>query len=235
MTAPRTAPRLSCILPAFNEAPRIGHVLDVTLAASEIGEVIVVDDGSSDGTAEIAEARMPDCPRLRVIRQPQNRGKTRAVAEGLRAAQGHFVMFLDSDLTGLTADHLSRLSRPVLDGSAGASLSLRGNAPAPWRAIGLDYISGERVMPRALMLQELAALDGLPRFGLEVFMNQLWLRAGLRIAVVPWPDVASPLKSEKYGALAGIKADAGMIRDIFRTIGAWTAIRQIQGLRRSRA
>ncbi|MDK3018424.1 glycosyltransferase family 2 protein [Pseudodonghicola flavimaris] len=229
-----TLPRLSCILPAYNEAPRLGRVLDVTLAAPQIDEVIVIDDGSTDETAAIATARTRDCPRLRVIRQPRNGGKTRAVAEGLRTARGTFVMFLDSDLTGLTPAHLSQLSQPVLSGAAGASLSLRGNAPALWQHLGLDYISGERVMPRALMMRELAALDRLPRFGLEVFMNRLWLEADLAIAVVPWPDVASPMKFEKYGPLAGVKADVGMIRDIFTTIGAWTALQQIRGLRRHR-
>ncbi|WP_460275380.1 glycosyltransferase family 2 protein [Celeribacter sp. ULVN23_4] len=227
-----TQPRLSCIIPAFNEAPRIGRVLDVTLATPEIDEVIVVDDGSSDATAEIAEARAQTCARVRVIRQAQNGGKTRAVATGLRVAQGQYVMFLDSDLMGLTPAHLSRLSQPVLSESVGASISLRGNAPAPWRLIGLDYISGERVMAKDVMATALNELDGLPRFGLEVFMNRLWLKAGTSITVVVWPDVASPLKSEKYGTFQGLKADAGMIRDIFRTVGLWTVLTQIYGLRR---
>ena len=86
-------------------------------------------------------------------------------------------------------------------------------------------------MPRALLLEEIAALDRLPRFGLEVFMNRLWLAAGLEIAVVHWPDVASPMKHEKHGLIAGLRADAGMMRDIFRTIGPLTALRQIRGMR----
>ncbi|MBY6092234.1 glycosyltransferase family 2 protein [Maritimibacter alkaliphilus] len=221
--------RLSCIIPAYNEAPRIGRVLEVTLATPGLDEVIVVDDGSADGTAAIAEAH--DDPRLRVIRLACNGGKTRAVAEGLRTARGHHVMFLDSDLTGLTPAHLAQLAAPVLEGRAGASISLRGNAPRTWHLLGLDYISGERVMPRALLLEEIAALDRLPRFGLEVFMNRLWLAAGLEIAVVHWPDVASPMKHEKYGLIAGLRSDAGMMRDIFRTIGPLTALRQIRGMR----
>ncbi|MCA0922569.1 glycosyltransferase family 2 protein [Pseudooceanicola nanhaiensis] len=221
--------RLSCIIPAYNEAPRIARVLEVTLAAPGIDEVIVVDDGSADRTAAIAESF--DDPRLRVIRLTRNGGKTRAVAEGLTVARGAYVMFLDSDLTGLTPAHLSQLAAPVLEGRAGASISLRGNAPRTWHLLGLDYISGERVMPRALLLDEIAALDRLPRFGLEVFMNRLWIAAGLEIAVVNWPDVASPMKHEKYGLIVGIRADAGMMRDIFRTIGPMTVLRQIRAMR----
>ncbi|MGZ9810525.1 glycosyltransferase family 2 protein [Pseudoroseicyclus sp. H15] len=219
---------VTCLLPAYNEAARIGPVLQAALACPEIGEVIVIDDGSTDGTAELAESFA--APHLRVLRQPRNGGKARAIAAGLRAARGTYVMFLDSDLTGLTPDDLSRLASPVLTGEAGASISLRGNAPAPWRAIGLDYISGERVMPFALLEPELTAIERLPAFGLEVFLNRLWLSAGLSIAVVAWPDVASPLKSRKYGLLSGLRADAGMMRDIFRTIGPFGALGQIRAL-----
>lgn len=225
-------PCLSCVVPAFNEGPRIGPVLDVALAASEIDEVIVVDDGSSDDTVAIVERLAAEHARLRLIVQPENGGKTRAVAAGIRAARGRHLMLLDSDLTGLTPAALTRLAAPVLTGRAGASISLRGNAPRSWQALGLDYISGERVMARALLTDELDTLDRLARFGLEVFMNRLWIDAGLDIAVVPWPEVASPMKREKRGgAVAGLRADIAMMRDIFATISPTAALGQIRAMR----
>ena len=63
---------LSCIIPAYNEAPRIAAVLAVVLDHPLIGEVLVVDDGSSDGTAEVAEAAGQGHAKLRVLRQSQN-------------------------------------------------------------------------------------------------------------------------------------------------------------------
>lgn len=141
-------------------------------------------------------------------------------------------MFLDADLIGLSPAHLSRLAAPVLAGQSGASISLRGNAPGLWRLIGLDYISGERVMARALLADRLEALDRLARFGLEVFLNRLWLDQGLRIAVVAWPEVASPMKAEKRGKrLAGFAADIAMLRDIFATVSPGAALGQILALR----
>ncbi|MCB1336140.1 MAG: glycosyltransferase family 2 protein [Maritimibacter sp.] len=229
-------PRLSCIIPAYNEAPRIGAVIRAVLATPEIGEVIVVDDGSTDATASVVEGMAVGAGgRLRLLRQAQNGGKTRAVASGVAVARGEHLMLIDSDLVGLSPAALSRLAAPVLDGRAGASISLRGNAPRSWRLIGLDYISGERVMARRLLADRLDALDRLPRFGLEVFMNGLWLDAGLKIAVVDWPEVASPMKAAKRGGwVAGLKADAAMIRDILRTIPPLTVLRQIQGMRARR-
>ena len=225
---------LACIIPAFDEAPRIGRVLAAVLHHPQFAEVIVVDDGSSDGTAELAEALCPHHPALRVLRMARNGGKSRAIAAGIEAARSDLVMLLDSDLVGLAGSDLSALAAPVIEGRAGAALSLRRNAPLPWRLLGIDYISGERVMPRALLAEHLDAIRALPRFGLEVFMNGLWLRQGLLVAVVPWPGVDSPFKHAKRGRLAGIAADAAMMRDIFRTVSPLQAARQIVTLRARR-
>jgi glycosyltransferase involved in cell wall biosynthesis len=216
--------RISCIIPAWNEAARIGAVLSVALDHPIIDEVIVVDDASTDDTAAVVRA----FPAARLIRQPVNAGKTRAVATGVAAARGAHVLMLDADLQGLTPAAITALVTPVAEGRADTTISLRGNAPAPWRAIGIDYISGERVVPRAL----LEGLEPQARFGLEVAMNQRILENRLRLAIVRWPAVRSPLKAEKMGLWRGLRADAGMIRDIFRTIGPTTAAAQIIGMRR---
>lgn len=229
-----TSPTLTCILPAYNEAPRIGAVLDAVAGHEMIGEVIVVDDGSTDGTIAIAEDYAARHDAIRVIVQPQNGGKTRAVVAGIEAARGTHLMLIDTDLQGLDAVHLSALIAPVTEGRAGASISLRRNAPRTWRVLGIDYISGERVMPRAILADQIEALLALPRFGLEVFMNDLWLEAGFPIAVVPWPEVDSPLKSAKHGRLTGIAADIKMMRDIFRTIPMHHTLRQIFAMRARR-
>lgn len=226
--------RLSCLVPAYNEGPRIGRVLDVALATPDIDEVIVIDDGSQDDTVAVAEDLAARHPALRVLRQPENGGKTRAVARGVAEASGTHLLLLDSDLLGLTPNALIALMAPVADGRAGMSISLRGNAPAPWRWIGLDYISGERVLPRALLADRLDALDALPRFGLEVFMNSIWIDQNSPLAIVPWPEVSSPLKSAKQGGWPGILSDVKMLGDIFGTVSPLMIPRQILMMRRRR-
>ena len=215
---------ISCIIPAWNEAARIEPVLRLAARHPLIDEVIVVDDASHDDTATVAAT----VAGVRVIRQARNGGKTRAVAAGVAAARGSRLLLLDADLQGLTPEALTALILPVLRGRAEAAVSLRGNAPGPWRMIGLDYISGERLVPRAV-------LDGLEppaRFGLEVAMNRRLIDGRMRLAVVRWPAVRSPLKSEKMGLWPGLAADLRMLRDIFRTIGPLEALGQIIRLRR---
>ena len=90
---------LSIIVPSYNEELRLGATLDeiAEFIASRPGEseVVVVDDGSLDRTAEVAEAS--SCPNLRVIRYEQNRGKGHAVRVGMLAATGELRLFSDAD------------------------------------------------------------------------------------------------------------------------------------------
>lgn len=224
-----TAPAFTCLIPAFNEGRRIGAVLDAILGHPRLTEVIVIDDGSTDDTHAVAQSKG-----ARVIRTPGNLGKTGALALGLQAVGTSHVVLLDADLIGLTAQALSDLIDPVVAGSVSASISLRGNAPRTWRWIGIDYISGERVIPRAMLAGHQEQLGGLPRFGFEVFLNRLLITQNAPIAVVAWPDVASPSKASKRGLVAGLRADAAMIGDIFRTIGPVACLHQIVALRRLR-
>ena len=222
---------VSCIIPAYNEAARIAAVLRIAASHPQIDEVIVIDDGSADATAEAAVGVAAELPHVRVLRLPENGGKTNAVAEGVAAARGRWVVLLDADLSGLTVPALSRLLRPVLSGRAEVAISLRGNAPLLWRMIGIDYLSGERVLPRSFLAEDLETLRRLPRFGLEVHMNREMVRRGIRPEVVRWPGVESPGKAHKCGFLAGMLADLRMLGDIFQTISPGEAAQQIFRLR----
>jgi len=94
-------PTVSIVIPAFNEAGRIGNSLRridafVRQRASFV-EVIVVDDGSTDSTTEIVGRSKT--ANLRLICNPGNRGKGYSVREGVRAASGEYVLFVDTDLS----------------------------------------------------------------------------------------------------------------------------------------
>jgi glycosyltransferase involved in cell wall biosynthesis len=97
MPAPRS---LSLVLPAFNEAANLPEGLaaaQVALAGLD-WEVVVVDDGSADGTAEVVAAVAAAEPRVRLVRHPRNRGYGAALRSGFQAATRPWVMFTDADL-----------------------------------------------------------------------------------------------------------------------------------------
>ena len=92
---------VSLVIPAYNEAGRIAQTLSTSVAALEdLGEpweLIVVDDGSTDRTAEITESFAAGHPGVRIARRP-HRGKASAVAHGMTAANGEIILFSDADL-----------------------------------------------------------------------------------------------------------------------------------------
>lgn len=94
--------RLSVVLPAFNEASRIGKNLQELVRTMRRMftdfEVVVVDDGSTDGTSHEASFAAVAIPEVRVIRYDRNAGKGAALAHGSLFATGEFVIFLDADL-----------------------------------------------------------------------------------------------------------------------------------------
>jgi glycosyltransferase involved in cell wall biosynthesis len=98
-------PALSVVIPAYNEADRLAatlHALQRATAGQSI-EVVVVDDGSSDGTAEVARATL-DSDHDRVVRLTRNSGKGAAVRAGVLESTGEAVVYMDADLaTDLSA------------------------------------------------------------------------------------------------------------------------------------
>ncbi|WP_179713942.1 glycosyltransferase family 2 protein [Paraburkholderia bryophila] len=212
--SPYNSQFISCIICAYNEAPRIAKVLAVAAVHPALGEVIVVDDGSDDDTADIVK----QFPSVRLIMRGVNGGKSAAMVDGIAAAQGDLLMLLDADLKGLAAEHISALAAPVLKGRADVSISLRQNSLTLFRAIGLDFVSGERVVKKALLHAALEQIQALPRFGIEVFMNRLIIERRLRIAVTHWPHVTQARKTEKLGYWRGVRAEWRMIADLLKAV-----------------
>ena len=114
------APVLSVVLPAYNEAERLPRylpdVLEYCASVTGGGEVLVVDDGSSDGTAAYVESLRAAAPApVRLIRQPQNMGKGAAVRRGVMEARGAYILFADADGATPIAE-CSRLLQAAEDG-----------------------------------------------------------------------------------------------------------------------
>src|SRR5215469_4215143 len=138
---------ISCIVCAYNEADRIRNILDVIVGHPALSEIIVVNDGSTDAT----EALVRSYPEVRALSHTPNRGKTYALSRGVDAARCEHLMLLDADLAGVTAADIDALAAPVMRGEAEVSISLRSNSLWIYRRIGLDFVSGERLVPASLL------------------------------------------------------------------------------------
>lgn len=135
---------ISIIIPAFEEADRLGdsirRILQYVTETKLTAELIVVDDGSKDATAEIAEQVCSEFPEVstRVIRYELNRGKGYAVKTGLLAAKGEVAIFSDADLS-TPIEELPKLVDPIVAGEFDVTFGSRAldrsliGTHQPWR------------------------------------------------------------------------------------------------------
>jgi glycosyltransferase involved in cell wall biosynthesis len=113
-------PTYSIVIPAFNESTRIPatlrEVVDCIRARGWSAEVIVVDDGSRDSTAEVVRSFAAQAPEVRLVQNPGNRGKGYSVRSGMLQALGEVVMFSDADLSA-PIEEAERLFSAIADGA----------------------------------------------------------------------------------------------------------------------
>jgi len=105
--------KISVVIPAYNEAGTVEHVVKVVKSLNYILEVIVVDDGSEDETAKIAEEAGAT-----VIKHDANKGKGSALKTGFKYSRGDVVAFIDADLHHLTSKQVESIIMPIIEGKA---------------------------------------------------------------------------------------------------------------------
>ena len=112
-----TQPQLSVVIPVYNERYTVRELVRRVVAVDIPKEIIVVDDGSTDGTREILADLRSRYPNLRVFQQPRNLGKGAAIRRGVQESSGEFLVIQDADLEYDPNDyHL--LLKPLLSGAA---------------------------------------------------------------------------------------------------------------------
>lgn len=192
-------PDISVVLPIFNERGHLRQEIDRIRAALESSaytfEIIAVDDGSTDGSAEVLQ----DIDDIRVIRFPTNRGSGSARKAATRAARGRVVVWTDVDMT-YPNDEIPRLVKELegYDQVVGARTSEQGTAkalrvPAKWLIRKLasylvqiripDLNSGFRAFRRDVALQYLSQLP--PGFSCVTTMTMTFLANGYSVKHIP--------------------------------------------------
>ncbi|MFY9556308.1 MAG: glycosyltransferase family 2 protein [Blastocatellia bacterium] len=108
---------ISVIIPVYNEAATIGELIRRVQSVDVAKEIVVVDDGSTDGTRDVLASLQQNHENVRVFLQPRNCGKGAALRMGFQKATGDFVLVQDADLEYDPADY-ALLLKPLLEGKA---------------------------------------------------------------------------------------------------------------------
>lgn len=199
------------MVPAYNEEATVGDVVRTIVSSGVFREVIVVSDGSDDGTADVATAAG-----ARVVELEDNQGKGAAMARGVEMTDFSVVCFFDADLIGLSTATVRAVVSPVAEGRMAMNVGLvdRGDV-AYVIAKRLPLVSGQRAMLKEVF--ELTPYEHLTGYGVEVALNYTCSVNDFSVGVVRMRDVFVKTKLRKVGLLKGLAQYAHM----WFWVGVW--------------
>ncbi len=208
------------IIPAYNEEKTIGDVLEVLEKVSLIRKIIVVSDGSTDNTVDVARSF-----NVEVVELEENRGKGGALKAGLENIRADVVLFLDADLLGLTVEHVHSLLEPVLENGVDMTIGIfeKGRIATDLAQKMAPQLSGQRALKFSL-LEQISDID-VSRFGVEVALNRFMESSGTKVQVVILPDMSHVMKEEKLGVWKGMAARMKMYWEIVKYLTRASSLR----------
>lgn len=208
--------KVAAVLPAYNEENRICAVLRALAAAPDVDEIVVVSDGSTDKTFEVASAFAAQSPKVRAIQLARNKGKGGAMREGALLTDADVLIFFDADLVGLTPQHIHDLLQPVCAGEATMAMGIfQGGRWATDIAQRFSPgITGQRAIRRDVFLQ-IPDLDSVG-YGIEMAITDYVRRQGLTDTNVVLRGITHPMKEEKLGWTRGAVSRAHMYAQMTR-------------------
>lgn len=188
----------STIIAAYNEAETIASVIDSIKGHPQIDEIIVVDDGSSDQTSQVAREKG-----VTVITLPENKGKAYAMDIGVKAAKNDIIFFSDADISGLTHQKISDIITPVVTGKLVMNVGIRSRKIFLfnyWLRI-CPIIGGERAIVKSLW--DKVPDVGKDSFKIEIALNYTAKQTALGMGFVVLHGVTQRIKEKKQGLIRG--------------------------------
>ncbi len=178
--------KITVIIPCYNEEMWVGQAIRLLLFCPAVNEIIAVNDGSKDKTLEVLN-KFSD--KIKIISYKKNQGKGYAMAEGIKAAQGDIIVFMDAHHLNIKDGHIQAITLPLVKNRADAVLgtTISFSIDPFWRLTGFRAYRRQDLLP---LLSELAKT----RFGAEVYLNEVF--KDKRRKVVKFKDLVHMIKQQ---------------------------------------
>jgi len=193
---------VSAIIPSYNEAKDILNVLRPLKQVPAIKKIIVVSDGSADGTDELVK----DYGGTKVISLQQNLDKTKAVCRGVLESEYLTIMLCDADLINLNETHITDMIQKYCEGFDMVIMN-KGSQPWIFRELvkSAPAVSGTRIFDKK-HFERIPFLET-DRFQFEIRINDYFLENGFSITISPADEIHDSRKYVKYPFIKGLILD----------------------------
>lgn len=214
--------QVSCIIPFYNEGDRIFSVLEVALRTPGIGQIICVDDGSTDDTASKIRK---EYPHIDLVYLQENQGKAAAIRHGLEMAVHDLILLMDADLQYVNPDEITLAIEGMQHQDIDMVILRRIYAPWIFKIDRRDVLfSGERLMRRKDLQNILQ--QQVYGYQLEIAINRYMLQHNKNVRWAPW-SALNTHKVKKWGFFYGARKEVMMFLDMILYTGLSHYVKQI--------
>lgn len=178
--------KVSVIIPCYNEEMWVEQAVNLLLVCPSVNEIIAVNDGSKDKTAEILNRY---ANKIKVLSYKKNMGKGYAMAQGIRAATGEIVVFMDAHHLNIKETHIQALTLPLIKNQADVVLgtTISFSIDPFWRLTGFRAYRRSQLLPKLMELEK-------TRFGAEVYLNEVF--KDNKRKVIKFKDIVHMIKQQ---------------------------------------
>ena len=211
--------KISALIPAYNEGPRIENVLETVCEYPYISQIVVINDGSKDDTASKIRNFAKKCKKIKFVNLKKNRGKTGAILEGVKRVTGNLVVMLDADIKNLKHKYLDKMLYLVASKEYDLVILDRfTDRMSPFGLMGITRVLGGE---RAFWLDEFKKIDlkSIKNYQLEVTINMHYIRKDKKVRTVLAPDLEASWQIRKWGLVTGIKSYLKEYWEVYRKSG----------------
>ena len=218
-----TEQKITALIPFYNEGERILQTLRVLTNAPIFDEIICVDDGSTDGSADLVREEFGS---VKLVQLPKNEGKCEAVKRGLEQVKTELVFLLDADLKDLDASEFTQAIEKFRAQHFDMFMLCRSEAPFIVRLVrGHIIFTGLRLM----YTKDLKAVfsKSISKYELEVAINKFMIDVHKKVG---WQGskTTNTYKMEKWGFLKGLQMEVTMNFNLVKHSGPRELLRQIR-------